>query len=330
MRHLRALLVVSLLAGSPALAEPLFKYKGKAFEAKDLTVPMQQTLFDLESESYMRREALAEQAMIEMYLDEEAKKAGKSRTDYEATVFKTTEPTEKEVSTWFEANKARIPPGYKLEQIAGDIKQLLKGEQKKKVHDELVAKLKADGTMAFVGTEPVAPIVKVDTLGYPMKGAKDAKVQIVEFADYQCPHCKEAVADLDAIVKKYDGKVSLVFMDFPINQSGISTMVSHGAYCAEQQGKYWEYNNLAFEKQRTLDKDSPKALAKDLKLDEKKFDECYASEAPKTRVAKAKAEGEKVGVGGTPTIFVNGRKVRGHASPEIAKEIEKALKGGQS
>lgn len=319
---------MGLLAALPLLAASLFQYKGKTFSPADLTPAQQQAYFDLEQETFARQQAFADQAILDTYFAEGAKAAGKDEKDFEAAAFKTTEPTEKEINDWFESNKGRLPPGYKLEQIKPDIKNLLMGEQKKKARDELLAKLKKDGTAKVLAVEPEAPLVKIDTMDYPAKGSKDAKLTLVEFADYQCPHCRAAVEDVEKILKEFSGKVKLVFMDFPINQSGISTIIAHGAYCADKQGKYYEYHDLAYEQQKTLEKDSPQKLAKELKLDEKAFTACLSSTAPNERVAKAQVEGRRVGVNGTPTIFLNGRKVRSHEQADLKKAIEKALKGG--
>jgi protein-disulfide isomerase len=321
-------LVAAALSSPASAKEPLFQYKGKTYQATDLSPSAQQALYDLEADTAARYEAFADQAILDVYFDDLAKSTGKPRKDVEDNAFKAAEPTDKDVNDWYEANKGRLPPGYKLEQIKGDVKTLLKGEQKKKQREALLAKLKKDGTAKYLGAEPVAPVVKIDTLGYPVKGSKDAKLTIVEFADYQCPHCKAAVDDIEKILKKYDGKVNLVFMDFPINPSGISTLVADGAFCAEKQGKYWEYHDLAYANQRTLDKDSPAKLAKELKLDEKAFGDCFATSAPKDRVAKARSEGDRVGVGGTPTLFLNGKRVKSHEEAELEKAIDSALKGG--
>lgn len=320
---------MSLAFVTPILAAAaLFTYKGKTYSGSDLPPSAQQSYYELEAEQYARFEAFADQAILDVYFEEAAKTAGKPRKEIEEAAFPASEPGDKEVNDWYEANKNRLPPGYKLDQIKGDVKTLLKGEQKKKQREDLIAKLKKDGTAKFLGVEPVAPFVKIDTLGYPVKGKKDAKLTLVEFADYQCPHCKAAVADVDAVLKKFDGKLNLVFMDFPINASGISTIVAHGAYCAEKQGKYYEYHDLAYEQQKTLDKDAPAKLAKELKLDEKAFSACMATNEPKDRVAKARGEGDRVGVSGTPTLFLNGRRVRSHEPKELEKAVEAALKGG--
>ncbi len=306
-------------------ADAIFKYNGKTYTSADLPASARQNLHDLEIESFARTEALAEQAMIDIWLDEQAAAKKKPRSEIEAAVFNAAEPTPKEIETWYEENKNRLPPGYKIEQISADIKNLLIGEARKKSREKVVADLKKTGIYSLLITEPEAPIFNIDTAGYNSKGSGSAKVTITEFADYQCPHCKAAKATLDKLMKTFDGKVRLVFIDFPVNPSGISLDVAHGAFCAGKAGKYWQYHDLAYERQTTLDKNSPVALAKDLKLDEKAFDTCMKSDEPKKFVEKSKAEGDKIGISGTPALFLNGKKVKGYDEQSLAAEIQKML-----
>lgn len=328
-RHMvtRVSFLVSLLL-VPSIgfsADALFKYNGKTYTASDLPASARQNLHDLQLESFSRTEALAEQAMIDIWLDEQAVAKKKPRSEIEASVFNAVEPTPKEIETWYEENKSRMPPGYKLEQISADIKNLLMAEARKKSREKVVADLKKSGAYSLLMTEPEAPIFKIDTAGFNSKGNSSAKVTITEFADYQCPHCKAAKATVEKIMKTFEGKVRLVFIDFPINASGISLQVAYGAFCAGKSGKYWQFHDLAYERQSTLDQSSPAALAKELKLDEKAFDTCMKSDEPKKFVDKSKAEGDKIGISGTPALFINGKKVKGYDEQSLAAEIQKML-----
>jgi protein-disulfide isomerase len=327
--------VVLSSLSSVARAEPLgantkslFTYRGKAYDPTSLPPAAQQTLYDMRMEYWERLDAFTDQVILDLHIDEQAKKSGKTRAQIEDGLFPAKEPTDKEVNDWYEANRSRLPPGYKLEQIAGDIRTLLKGEQKKKSRDELIGKLKREGKARLAFDKPVPPRHKIATDGFPVKGGANARVTLVEFADYQCPHCRAASDVLTRLIAKYGDKIRLVFLDFPINQSGISLTVAHGATCADEQGRFWDYHAAAFKDQATLDTEAPYKLATSLQLDETKFKTCMASDKPAMRVAKAKAEGERVGVTATPTIFINGQRVRGYEEDELEKDIQAALKGG--
>ncbi|MCX6105472.1 MAG: thioredoxin domain-containing protein [Proteobacteria bacterium] len=314
----------NLLLASSAKAD-IFKFGGKVYKATDLSVADQQALFDIESDEYNRRLLLAHQAALNVYFGDEAKKTGKSKSEVEAAVLNVAEPTDKQAADWFEQNKSRIPPGYTLDKVSGEIKTLLKDQAAKEKREALLAKLKADGKFVPLLKEPEAPVVSIDVKDLPTQGAAAAKVTIVEFADYQCPHCKTVAPTLEALVKKYPTQVKFVFADFPIR--GVSSeSVAQGAYCAGEQHKYWEFHDLAFEKQQELgSSDAPTNLAKSLKLDEVKFANCLKGAAAIARVTKSKAEGERIGIVGTPAIFINGRRVKSHDLVELEKSVKKSL-----
>jgi protein-disulfide isomerase len=310
--------------------EPLYKFDGKTYTAKSLGVSEQQQLFDIRSEAETRINALIDQAALNQYLDEAAKKDGKTRAEEEAKLMPVSDPTDQQVKDWYEQNKARIPPGYTLEKISGEIKKGLSEQTRKEKRDELLAKLKSDGKLVYLQPQLEAPIVKLDVANFPSKGAPAAKVTIVEFADYQCPHCKAAMPIVEGVLKKHEGKVRFVFVDYPI-KGEFSELAAQGAYCAEQEGKYWEYHDHAYEKQETLhSKDAAAAIAKDVGLNADKFSSCLNSVPAKGRVEQGKKLGDSVGLTGTPSIYVNGRKIRGYDEADIEKEVVRALKGEAS
>ncbi len=327
-------LVLGLFFAVPAqgAGDALFKYKGKAYGPKDLTIPQQQQLYDVRFETYAKTVALIDQLLVDLYVAEEAKKSGRTAEQVEAELFKVADPTDEQVKDWYEKNKSMVPEGYKFEQIQGQIKQFIKDNAAKEKREELVAKLRKEKGTEVSLVEPTAPSFTLNVQGFPVKGKKDAKVSLVEFADYQCPHCKAASEWVDKVLAKYEGKVKLTYVDFPI-KGAISEQISAGAFCAEQQGKFWEYHDVAFAKQEPLHHDTKEPalyLAKELKLDEAKFNECLKGADSKKRVADGKKEGERIGVTGTPAIFLNGKRIKAGSQDDLEREVERALKGGQS
>jgi protein-disulfide isomerase len=307
----------------------LFKFKGKAYKTSDLSPALQQAMFDVEKEHYDRMNQIADNAILDIYLNEEAAKQKKTREQIEAELFAVPTPSDADVKTWYEANKARVP--YPLEKIQDEVKKLLTEQKAQEKKMALLTSVKQAGKSSLSVKEPVSPIAKIATDGRPAKGNPNAKVVLVEFADYQCPHCKAAEPGVRSVMTKYQDKAKLVFMDFPINPSGISKTVAEGSFCALEQNKYWEYHVMAYDKQDTLTNDSPMALAKELKLDEAAFKTCLGSERPKKFVEEAKNEGKRLGIGGTPTFFLNGKKLNGgHGEEQLTEAIEKALKQGAS
>jgi protein-disulfide isomerase/uncharacterized membrane protein len=176
--------------------------------------------------------------------------------------------------------------------------------------------------IAALYAKPAAPVV---TDGKePLLGKADARFQVVEFADFGCPHCAEAEEELKALVEK-NPDVSVRFKYFPLT-GACNPMLKdprpgrpepdparcHAAYaaeCAHQQGKFWEYSHLLFANQRSPDvfgDDSLRFFANQLKLDVPKFEACLAAPETAARITAAAEAGAAAGIQGTPAMFVSG------------------------
>jgi thiol-disulfide isomerase/thioredoxin len=151
-------------------------------------------------------------------------------------------------------------------------------------------------------------VKSVDEGDSPVKGAKDAPVAIVEWADFQCPYCGAAAPVLDKLVDEYPGSVRLVFKNYPLASHEHSEIAARGAVAAGKQGKFWELHHKLFENQATgLDRDVVVKLAKETGVEEKKFVADLDSEAVADAVNRDRKQAEKLELRGTPMIYINGR-----------------------
>ena len=171
----------------------------------------------------------------------------------------------------------------------------------------------------------------------PVLGDAKAAVTIIEFGDYQCPSCRLFWRDVEPRLKKEyidTGKVKLVFRDFPIVQNHPEAIVAAvAAQCAADQGKYWQYHDKLFREQDNRGDDiirfkvaDLKKWGADLRLDTAAFNQCVDSGRHKDEVAKDYADGEGIGIRGTPTFFINGRFIGGaQPYPVFKKMIDEEL-----
>lgn len=147
-----------------------------------------------------------------------------------------------------------------------------------------------------------------------IKGDAKAKITLVEFSDYQCPFCgrlfSETMPSIDAQYIK-TGKAKFALRDFPLGFHQYAQKASEAAECAGDQNKYWEYHDVLFNNQETLDVASLKKYAKELGLDTAVFDNCLDTGKQADEVKKDFADGQKAGVGGTPAVYVNGKQISG-------------------
>ncbi|HEX5658716.1 MAG TPA: thioredoxin domain-containing protein [Polyangiales bacterium] len=147
----------------------------------------------------------------------------------------------------------------------------------------------------------------IDVSDSPVRGAPMATVSIVEFSDFECPHCGAAHPVLARTLDEFSGKVNLVFKQFPLDSHKNAAPAARAAVAAQQQGKFWELADLLFEHQRELSAEKIEELAKRAGVDLPKFNEARESHDVWQRVEKDKKEGVELGVQGTPSLFINGR-----------------------
>ena len=205
-------------------------------------------------------------------------------------------------------------------------KMVPKGEGEKEMREWLDARFSDAAVKSIaVGTSPSV-------------GPTDAPIQIVEFADFECPHCKAMRPVLHDLLesKEFAGKVRLVFKEFPLPGHEHAEPAARAALAAQAQGKFWEMQELLFENQETLTQSDIEKFARQLGLDVEKFRTSMNAADTKARVLADRDLGRELGVTGTPAMYINGRKfaVLGHdaAVEQIVDwfRLELQLTGGGS
>lgn len=301
----------------------LFEYQGKTFRQSDLNPALQQALFDAEKARHDAIARVVEGAILEQYVLDQASKTHRARSAVEASLFET-HVSEAAAQSFYNENKARLG-GRDYASIKAELMHYLSRQEQEKIRAQLVTKVQKEGKFKFGLVEPEAPQFQINSQGYPSKGPDTAKVTIVEFADYTCPHCQLASNSLKKVWELYKDQVKIVFMDFPLQTGGLSSQIATGAACADAQGKFWDYHYMAFGEQAALNQESPTNIAKKLKLDENKFKSCLSTEAPRKRIDSARVEGERLGIQGTPVLYLNGRRIAGYNEEVLIAAIKAAL-----
>ncbi|HLC50587.1 MAG TPA: DsbA family protein [Candidatus Nanoarchaeia archaeon] len=162
--------------------------------------------------------------------------------------------------------------------------------------------------------ENVDTKLSVSDGGSPSIGSEDAKVTIIEFSDFQCPYCgKFYFETFPSIYSDYikTGKVRFVMRNFPLGFHQYAEKTAEAAECANEQDKFWEYQNLLFINQKSLDDENLKKYASDLKLDSVKFDSCLDSGKMAGKIQADLSDAESYGVDSTPAFLINGQLLVG-------------------
>jgi protein-disulfide isomerase len=162
----------------------------------------------------------------------------------------------------------------------------------------------------------------------PSKGDKNAKLILIEFADYQCPFCGRHFRETEPqIEREYvkTGKIKFVFWDFPLKSHKDAFKAAEAVRCALDQGKYWVMHDRLFADQESLSLQDLSQHARAIGLDLRSFQLCLDNGKHEAEIRKAMDEAVKVGVKITPTFFL------GVAEPDNPKvKIQKTIIGAKS
>jgi protein-disulfide isomerase len=163
----------------------------------------------------------------------------------------------------------------------------------------------------------------------PYLGSEDAPITIIEFADYQCPFCSKVSSLLRDVLGKKKDKVKLVVRDFPLPFHKNARMAAEAAECADEQEKFWHYNELLFNNQQSLAIENLKDYAKAIGLNTEKFNQCLDSKKQRSEVEKDAADAKLAGINSTPSIFINGYYISGMPTLAYLEEVIADIEKGQ-
>ncbi len=153
-------------------------------------------------------------------------------------------------------------------------------------------------------------------------GNKDSNVLLEEFSDLECPACQTAhLSFVRKIKEEFKDNISFTYYHFPISYHKYAQKAAEAAECANDQGKFWQFVDVAFSKKGQLDKNSLINIAGALDLDKDRFTACLGSGVKKQYVERDWEEGVRRGLKGTPTFYLNGREIEGPTYDKIKAAI---------
>lgn len=180
--------------------------------------------------------------------------------------------------------------------------------------------------------------IPIEATGQPFFGNPNSKISLFEFSDYQCPHCKLAAIYLKTQLEPYKKDLVFYTVNYPLDQSCNPRMTrplhqeacnaAMASICAGKQNKFWEFHDLTFRNQSKLGVKILQEQATELGLTMPAFNACLASGDTKDVLKKDLALAASLDINGTPTLYVNGRRMQGWTMPDFLKAvIENEIKG---
>ena len=281
---------------------------------------------------YQHRRQSIDQIVGDFLVDGAAKKAGLSKEQYlEAELTKRRGAiTDADIQKVYDENRDRVGTST-VADLKASITQFISGNRDAQNLAILIGELKAAGPAVSIALDP--PRYDVEIAAHdPSRGPADAPVTIVEFSEYQCPFCARVTPTLKALEQKYGGRIRFVFKDFPLQNHLQAPKAAEAAHCAGDQGKYWELHDRLFANQQLLQVPELKKHAAAVGLDQAAFDQCLDGGKHTNDVQADIDLGTRMGVGSTPTLYINGRIVTGAQPQGVFESIideELARKSGK-
>ncbi|MCX4241681.1 DsbA family protein [Paraliomyxa miuraensis] len=234
-------------------------------------------------------------------------------------------PDASEVDAYYAANKTEQAPP--LELVRGQVEEAMVKERSQAAYDGLLADLhkaaKVESKLPDI-RPPAYDLAPPDHAA--TFGPADAKVQIVEFSDFECPYCSRAATTVAAVKQRFGDQVQFSYRHFPLSFHPAARPAAELSQCALEQGKFWEVHDEIFEHQSELSAESLRGMAQNAGLDMSKLDECLASGRARQQVDQDLAKGQEVGVRGTPSFYIDGRPYDGDLGPDaLGAAIQDAL-----
>lgn len=267
---------------------------------------------------YEGRRAALENMIASQLIAEAAKNSGMSVEAYEESQVSTrVKPvTDADVVAFYQANINQMQ-GRPLDVMAPAINRYLEEQRRAQARQAWLEELRKKGPQIRVMIDAPRHSIALAATD-PSAGSASAPVTLVEFSDFQCPYCRQVAPTLKQLREKYGDKLRIVWKDFPLTQIHPQAFkAGEAGHCAAEQGKFWEYHDRLFANQQALQPSDLKKHAADLGLDAAKFDACLDSSKYGDRVREGVAQGSRLGVNSTPTMYVNGRLISGAQPYEV-------------
>ena len=307
---------------APAGSQPAAQVGGTRITLEEVDKRAAGTLARIDYERYEARRQVLDEMVNEKLLEEEARAKGVTPEALLKSEIndKVTPPTDEQVRATYEQHKAQLG-GMPFEQIKDRIRRSLHEQALSSQAAIFQLSLKKDARVQILLEEPRAEVAVPASA--PSQGPADAKVTIVEFLDYQCPFCHRAQETVDQVLKQYEGRVRFVHRDYVLGKPR-SLPAARAARCAGEQGKFWEYHRGLLVEAGDLSDADLLRRAGSLGLDGKTFTACAATDRFDADIQAATSAGGELGVSGTPTFFINGRRLVGARSVEDFRAIIEA------
>ncbi|MEZ4815301.1 MAG: DsbA family protein [Bdellovibrionota bacterium] len=260
----------------------------------------------------------AEQKLVERILEKKAKAKGLSNTeeylkDFDASV----KVSKKEIKEYIEKNKSKLEifdpvKKFKRDMTDDEIKEQALNQKRQKERSVLLRKLISEaGIKQVLKKDPIeVPIGKQN----PSQGPDKARVVLHAFSDFQCPYCAKVSVELKQLMNKHKKDLKVYFHHLPLSFHPLAKPAAIASFCAQEQGKFWQFHDAVFEKNSSLKAETFSEISKTLKLKQDEFEKCRLNPSTAQLIDEDSQKAQKLGIQSTPSFIVGGKKIAGFKS----------------
>lgn len=334
--------------GDSANDAPAYKIDGKTVSISDLMKKDETAFYEIEKKKYdLIFDKIREEYLDKFWSSLSKSKGDKAQEEYKQAYIKSkikiSDSEIKEMMKKFKDHPqlAKLSEDERKKQI----REYLVSRETQKVFDKIIEDAIKSKKLVILYPKPKEPVYNIsvsdqepvrygpkttDTKPIGCKGDQ-CPITVVEYSEYQCPFCDRMLPDTTKVLEAYKGKIRWIVRDFPLEFHPRAIPAAVAAKCAHFQGKFWDMYYSIFQNQKELSDADLIKRAESLKLDMKKFNECYNT--PKDTKAPSDwkkandmiqdniSSGAKIGVRGTPAFFVEGKMLSGALPFEEFKKV---------
>jgi len=311
------LLAAASDGGKNSENEPVWvEVNGTKITAAELEANHAAELFQARTNYYEAERKVIQDAVDQYLLQQQADKEGLTvaqllERHVNAVIPK--DPSEESLHVYYEGVDTTEP----YEAVRGKIVDALRQRRLAKAKTAYLQSLR---NQAQIVMRLPPPRAKVSMKDVAVRGPANARVTVLEFADYQCPVCQQVQPTLAKLETEFKDKIDFAYKDYPLNIHPDAEKAAEAAHCAGAQGKYWEYHDLMLATKET-GLGALKNYADELKLDKAAFAACLDKGQMTEIVKEQNNEAVSLGFPGTPTILVNGRYVSGNITYDKLRAV---------
>ena len=268
------------------------------------------------------RRSMLDRLINNLLLKQAAQGEGLDLNDYLKIKVERVTVSDEEVEAAYAKSRHRFPAMLESE-VKYRIRRELEDNRRSETLKRLVSKLRRSGKVENFHLERARSRIDLQPQAGPSLGPAGARLTIVEFSDFECPFCRKLQPILRRVLKRWPKEVRLVYKHLPLERHRHAFGAAKATVCADKQGLFWEFHDALYRENQDLSPQGMTSIAKSLGMELRQFKGCLEDEVTRRAVQSDRALARRARVTGTPTLFINKKRVRNVS--QLESEVEAML-----